>query len=105
MRNNIRAGEELTRRYGTRKWILWILLDIFGINPLSDMIFTYPKNYTDIQKDMVDAANNFNRVAIDIGHGEFVEHIALTVKQSGFTDKLDLYDKIMAATDEYMRNN
>lgn len=97
----VKKDEELTRRYGVRKWILWIVLDILGINPLSDNPLQYPKNYTDITKDLITASTNFNNVVNDTGYKEYLEYILKPVGESGFTNKLDLFHKIMDAAKEY----
>jgi len=33
---DIMPGEELTRRYGEEKWIIWLLVDICDANPLNN---------------------------------------------------------------------
>lgn len=101
---SVKMGDELTRRYGVIKWLVWMFLHIVGHNPFTDPSCSYPDNYIDIQNDMIEAMDNFDKVVCDIGHKGFMESIKKTIQSSvenNGANKVSTLTMVMTAVENY----
>lgn len=73
----IKKGEELTKRYGLQRWIEWILLDIYGRNPLG--IYCKRENVKEVTSNMENLFLTIGLFGYTIKYNEGVEKSSHTV--------------------------
>lgn len=71
---DIIKDEELTCKYGEEKWIGWILLTAWKLNPMSDPVYEYPPNFPESEDEIKEAKEALCKVIVSLGYSGVLEN-------------------------------